>query len=96
MERIDEAKVTHIATLSRLSLNDDEIHQYTHQLADILAYASNLPAVESVPEEIADLRLGDDVAVQQPAPELLLRNARELEAGFVKVPSVLDRSESAS
>ncbi len=93
MERIDEAQVYHIARLSRLHLTESEATQFTEQLAAILAYASHVPEFQDHAEFNA-LRLEADEARPTPNPQSLLRNAMALESGYVKVPAILDRTES--
>lgn len=90
---IDEATVRHMANLSRLALSDTEVARYTEQLSDILEYASHLPELSAATSE-ENLRLDNDAACSCDAPHKLLRNAVAVENGQVKVPAILDRSES--
>lgn len=86
--------VRHMASLSRLNLTDEEVTRFTQQLSAIVSYASHLPEVSGHAEPSA-LRLDEDeVRVEEFDGALLLRNAIELENGYVKVPAILDRSES--
>lgn len=90
---IDEAQVRHMAELSRLSLSEEEVTRFTHQLGDVLEYASHLPELRPTIEE-SELRLDEDIPAPCPNPKDLLQNAAVLEDGYVKVPAILDRSES--
>lgn len=94
MHSIDETTVKHIANLSRLDLTEDEVARYTPQLEAILDYASHLPEVASHPKIETFLRVDEDVAVERMNPHELLQNAVSMEDGNVKVPAILDRSES--
>ena len=47
METIDAATVRHVALLSRLSLNDEELALYSKQLASILLYISKLNEIDT-------------------------------------------------
>jgi aspartyl-tRNA(Asn)/glutamyl-tRNA(Gln) amidotransferase subunit C len=44
--RVTEEVVTHVARLARLELTDDERRLFTRQLADVLAYAESLQALD--------------------------------------------------
>lgn len=82
-----------MATLSRLSLTDEEITRYTEQLGAILAYASHLPSLDDQPDRFTMTTQGDEARVTE-QPHDLLRNAVAFEDGYVKVPAILDKSES--
>jgi aspartyl-tRNA(Asn)/glutamyl-tRNA(Gln) amidotransferase subunit C len=90
---MDESRVQHIAALSRLSLSHDEVKQFAGELGSILNYASNLPDLHDHIEASA-LRLEEDVARPYSNPQTLLQNAVALDNGYVKVPAILDKSES--
>lgn len=92
MDGIDTTLVEHIAQLSRLSLTNEEVTSYTHDLAAILDYASRLPVL-SATAEAASLRLAEDEVRPFPHPEKLLVNAIDQEQGFVKVPAILDKTD---
>jgi aspartyl-tRNA(Asn)/glutamyl-tRNA(Gln) amidotransferase subunit C len=94
MQSIDETTVKHIANLSKLELTDADVARYTPQLEAILEYASHLPEVTTHPQIETFLRVDDDVALERHNPHDLLKNAVALEDGYVKVPAILDRSES--
>ncbi|HEY1074761.1 MAG TPA: Asp-tRNA(Asn)/Glu-tRNA(Gln) amidotransferase subunit GatC [Patescibacteria group bacterium] len=86
--------VRHMATLSRLELTDEEVARFADQLSAILSYASHLPVVSGHTEPHT-LRLDEDeVREEETEGASLLRNALALENGYVKVPAILDRSES--
>lgn len=97
---IDEAAVRHIARLARLQLTDEEVHRYTAQLADILAYVQELAAVEVANVEptahalpITNV-LREDVPGPTLAPDQALANAPQREADFFGLPKVLDQEDA--
>lgn len=94
MQSIDESAVKHIAHLSKLVLTDEDVARYTPQLEAILEYASHLPEVSAHAKIETFLRVDEDAAVERHNPHALLRNAVAMEDGNVKVPAILDRSES--
>lgn len=95
MGSIDTEQVKKIAELSRLSLTDEETDLYTEQLGKILEYASHLPELpESQNYNGPALRLDEDEARSSETQDQLLKNAVATENGFVKVPAILDKSES--
>ncbi len=44
---LDEKAVRHVSLLSRLALNEDEIHLYTGQLSKILTYIEKLNELDT-------------------------------------------------
>jgi len=97
-ELIDENQVRHVAKLARLKLTDDQIKQYTSQLADILQYVQKLssldtenvePTAHAVPMRNV---FRDDKAVDGIGVENVLANAPQRDGSFFAVPKVLDDS----
>lgn len=82
-----------MAQLSRLSLTDNEVTLFTQQLGAILEHASHLPELTDH-TVLQSLRTQEDTAEIYPNPGELLQNAIGLEQGAVKVPAILDKSES--
>jgi aspartyl-tRNA(Asn)/glutamyl-tRNA(Gln) amidotransferase subunit C len=96
MNGITEDLVRRMAELSRLEVTDEEIARYTHQLNDIVDFASDLPSLDNATDSTVVMQGEDDVVASTEIPADLLRNAVSLEDGFVKVPAILDKgSESA-
>jgi len=93
MEQLDVKQVQHIASLSRLALSPEEANRFASQLGDILDYASKLPDLHDHSTE-SHLHLAKDVAKPTKNPHELLKNAVSFENGYVKVPAILDKSES--
>ncbi|MGC9513543.1 MAG: Asp-tRNA(Asn)/Glu-tRNA(Gln) amidotransferase subunit GatC [Fidelibacterota bacterium] len=95
---ISREEVLHIAKLARLSLSEEEITMYTHQLGDILNYVQklnelNIDDVEPM-KHVLDMVnvLREDKDLPSLSREDVLKNAPEHDEEFFKVPRVL-RSE---
>jgi aspartyl-tRNA(Asn)/glutamyl-tRNA(Gln) amidotransferase subunit C len=93
MNSLSPEEIGHLATLSRLSLTEEESTHFAEQLGSILEYASHLPEMDVTPDP-SHLRVEEDIAQPCDNPHDLLRNAIALENGYVKVPAILDKSES--
>lgn len=86
-----------VARLAHLELSDAEVDLFTHQLADILAYASDVQQVDTadVPPTSHALASGPMWREDVPVPSLdrdeVLANAPDArrEAGLFRVPKVL-------
>jgi aspartyl-tRNA(Asn)/glutamyl-tRNA(Gln) amidotransferase subunit C len=98
---IDAARVRHIAKLARLSLTEDEVQQFAGQLAEILAYVEQLRQVptDGVEPLAHPLPVTNVLRDDEPRPSLgcdeALGNAPQRQAGFFKVPPVLDGGAGA-
>jgi aspartyl-tRNA(Asn)/glutamyl-tRNA(Gln) amidotransferase subunit C len=92
---ISREEVLHIAKLARLSLSEEEITMYTHQLGDILNYVQklnelNIDDVEPM-KHVLDMVnvLRKDKDLPSLSREDVLKNAPEHDEEFFKVPRVL-------
>ena len=91
------AEVERIAALAQLALSDDEKELFRKQLADILAYAEQVQAVDTsgVPAtahvHAAQYRERDDVPRPSLSVEDALANAPDADrdAGLFRVPRVI-------
>jgi aspartyl-tRNA(Asn)/glutamyl-tRNA(Gln) amidotransferase subunit C len=91
------ADVERIAMLAQLELTDDEKHLFTRQLADILAYAEQVQAIDTsgVPATAhvnsAQRRERDDEPRPSLAVEDAIANAPDAapDAGLFRVPRVI-------
>ena len=93
---IDRATVEHVARLARLALSDEERERFAEQLGRILEHAALLDklALEGVPPTshvlpIANVLRDDAVTPSLPRDEVLAQ-APAHEAGFFRVPRVLE------
>jgi aspartyl-tRNA(Asn)/glutamyl-tRNA(Gln) amidotransferase subunit C len=91
---IDRPTVERVAHLARLGLDPDEIVAIQTQLSRILDYVDVIAGAEGGSEHDdaphPPLRLRPDDVTPSLSRADALANARETEAGFVRVPAVLD------
>jgi aspartyl-tRNA(Asn)/glutamyl-tRNA(Gln) amidotransferase subunit C len=95
---IDRATVEHVARLARLALTDDDRERFLAQLGRILEHFSRL--MELDPSGAAPMAhvlpapnvLRDDVVTPSLDREEVLAQAPAHEAGFFKVPRVLEEA----
>jgi aspartyl-tRNA(Asn)/glutamyl-tRNA(Gln) amidotransferase subunit C len=94
-ERISRDDVAHVAELARLSLTDEELDQFTGQLAAVLDHAADVETldVEGVPPTSHPLPLRNVFRDDDPRPSLdrdeVLAQAPAVEDGRFRVPPVL-------
>jgi aspartyl-tRNA(Asn)/glutamyl-tRNA(Gln) amidotransferase subunit C len=83
-----------VAHLARLGLDPDEITALQAQLSRILEFVEVIARAEdgvsSTAALASPLRLRRDVVTPSLSRADALANARETEAGFIRVPAVLD------
>ncbi|MDD3806563.1 MAG: Asp-tRNA(Asn)/Glu-tRNA(Gln) amidotransferase subunit GatC [Candidatus Marinimicrobia bacterium] len=92
---ISREEVLHIAKLARLSLTEEEVEMYTHQLGEILNYiqklneldVDNIEPMKHVLHIVNVLR--DDKNLPSLSREDVLKNAPEHDGEYFKVPKVL-------
>lgn len=95
MSKITEEMVRHVAHLSRLEFNDEQIKNFTKQLNSILEYMDKLNEldtanVEPTSHSVALTNVFRDDKVEQPlSVEDALANAPEKEDNCFKVPKVI-------
>ena len=95
MKKVSKEEIRHIANLSRLELNEDEIDNYTENLQDILDFAD---VVNNALVQDLDITIGtneaknvfrkDEVKIFEDN-EALLANAKEKERNMFKIPKVI-------
>jgi aspartyl-tRNA(Asn)/glutamyl-tRNA(Gln) amidotransferase subunit C len=94
-DRISRDDVAHVARLARLTLSDEELDRYTHQLGDILDHAQAMAALdlEGVEPTAHPLPLRavlrDDVVGELSDRDEVLAAAPAAEAGMFRVPPVM-------
>lgn len=88
--------VLHIAKLSRLALDEEEVVRYQHDLNQILGYVAKLdeldtsevePTTHAVPTA---MRLREDRAESRLTIDRVLMNAPAQEDGMFQVPKVVE------
>ncbi len=98
--KITEKEVRYVADLANLSLSENEIHKFSHDLNDILTHIEALNEIDttgvepmaqvlSPAGESATLR--PDVARPTLGTKTALANAALSGAGYYKVPKVIER-----
>jgi len=99
-QSIDEATVRHVAHLARLELSDDEVEQFTCQLAEILTYVHKLgelqtddvpPTAHTLP--VKNVFRSDTIELGR-QPRDALDGAPDSQDGFFRVPKVLDQEDA--
>lgn len=92
---LKEDQIRYVAKLAYLSLTEEEVKLYSHQLNDILGYMValakvNVETIEATfhPLVIQNVFREDEVKPSLPI-EKVLENAPAKESGFFKVPRVL-------
>ena len=94
---VDEAQVRRVARLARLKLSDQEVRQFTGQLAAILEYSRQLEEIDT--EGVAPLAhplspagvMRDDEPQSGLNPESALANAPARVGDLFSVPPILDQ-----
>lgn len=95
---LTQEEVRHIAMLARLGLRDEEVETMRVQLSQVLGHIAILEKLDTstVPptaQVVAHLNVArDDEARSSLSVQEALRNAPAAEAGFLRVPAVLEES----
>ena len=99
--KIDEAQVRHVAKLSRLDLNDDEVARFSTDLSAIVEYIEKLNELDtdSVEPLAHCLPIHNVFREDKIKPSLdneaALANAPQRHNEYFKVPKVLDDGSGA-
>jgi aspartyl-tRNA(Asn)/glutamyl-tRNA(Gln) amidotransferase subunit C len=99
--KIDEKQVRQVAKLSRLALNDQQIHEFSTQLSAILGYIEKLNELDTKNVEPLAHCLPvhnvfrDDVVKPSLGTEKVVANAPETDGQFFIVPKILDEGAGA-
>lgn len=95
---LDREQVKHLAKLSRLELNEDEIEKLNQDLNDILNYVKkidelDLKNIEPLTNIIEKLELREDEIIERNKEERekILNNFPEKKDNYLKVPKILDK-----
>lgn len=96
---ISKEQVEHVAKLSRLAFNTDEIEVITSQLEEIIDMVEQLEEVETVGVAVTTNVIHntncyrEDVATQPESRDQLMKNVPVHEDGYIKVPAMLSNGE---
>ena len=93
---IDKNTIEKIAHLSRLQIDEEDVPQYTRNLADILDFVGQMNAIDTAEVEpmahplAAKQRLRDDQVTETNQREKFQNIAPQIEAGLYLVPKVIE------
>ena len=96
MARLTRADVEHVARLARLALDDDEVEQFTRELAVILDHADQVASLDTadVPPTAHPVPLVNVFRPDEPLPcldrDAVLAAAPDVYEGQFRVPRILD------
>ncbi|MGX7100901.1 Asp-tRNA(Asn)/Glu-tRNA(Gln) amidotransferase subunit GatC [Gemella sanguinis] len=96
MSTITKEQVNHIAHLSRLEIQEDEVDGYIEKLEKVVDLFNELNSVDTEnikpTYHVLDLVnvFREDVAQEGMDREEVLKNSKETEAGQFKVPTILE------
>ena len=96
---IEESEVRHVAKLEKLSFADHEILHFTEQMSDIIDMVEQLKEVDTTGVEVTTHGyslvnvLREDVPVKGTDRDLLMRNVKTSEDGFIQVPAIMGEGE---
>ena len=96
MSTITKEQVNHIAHLSRLEIQEDEVDGYIEKLEKVVDLFNELNSVDTEnikpTYHVLDLVnvFREDVAQEGMNREEVLKNSKETEAGQVKVPTIIE------
>jgi len=94
--KITKETVENVANLARLSLNDDTMERFTHDLGDILAYVDKLSELDTEnvrpTQHVLNIKnvFRTDEAGESSDREKILSNAPVSENGCFIVPKVVE------
>ncbi len=94
---IDPQDIQSIADLARLKLSPSELEQFTQEISRITDYISELSSIELNQKDVRDHVLPfeqnflrDDHVCQSLPQASLFKGAPSHEAGYIKVPKMLE------
>ena len=99
---ISAEEVKHVANLSKLSFNEDELQDFTVQLGKIIDMVETLAEVDTTDvaftSNVTDLInvMREDVVAPGWDRDELMKNDPESEDGYIKVPAIMDDGEAGA
>lgn len=96
---ITEETIKHVATLSRLKINDEDIEKVTEQMSSIINMADQLSEVDTAGVDETVQVVDRDTVFREDKPEHwqdraeLMENVPEQANGFIKVPVIINKDE---
>jgi len=96
MAKLTRDDILHLARLARLSLTDEEVDQFTHEISSILEYVEQLHGADvsglkptSQVTGLVNVMRPDVVKDYEATPDELLKNVPALEGKHIKVKRIL-------
>lgn len=96
---ITEETIKHVATLSRLEINDEDIEKVTEQMSSIINMADQLSEVDTAGVDETVQVVDRDTVFREDKSEHwqdraeLMENVPEQANGFIKVPVIINKDE---
>ena len=95
-------QVKHVAKLSKLAFSAEELDGFTEQLNKIIEMVETLGEVDTTGVPVTtnvyynDTVMREDVAEPGTDRELLMKNVPASEAGYIKVPVIIENGEAGA
>ncbi|MCA9765798.1 MAG: Asp-tRNA(Asn)/Glu-tRNA(Gln) amidotransferase subunit GatC [Carnobacterium sp.] len=102
MANIDINEVKHVALLSKLEFQEEEIARFTKQIDDIITMVEHLDEVDTkgVPVTTHGLEVASvmrkDIATPGMDRDELFKNVKTQQDGLIKVPAMIDNGEAGA
>ena len=96
---ITEDTIKHVATLSRLEIDEKDISKVTEQMSSIINMADQLSVVNTAGVKETVQVVDRDTVFREDKPEHwqdraeLMKNVPEQANGFIKVPVIINKDE---
>lgn len=98
---IDTTEVRHVAKLAKLAFADNQILHFTEQMSDIIGMVEQLNEVDTTGVPVTTHGFAQVNIMREDIPEkgmdrdLLLRNVKTSEDGFIQVHAIMSTEEDA-
>lgn len=102
MKNIDVKEVEHVAVLSKLEFQEDEIKGFAKQIDDIITMVEQLDELDTkdVPVTTHGLEVSSVMRKDKATPgtnrEELFKNVKTQQDGLIKVPAMIDNGEAGA
>lgn len=99
---INEETVKHVAKLAKLEFKDDEIHDFTKEMDDIIEMVEKLENLDTkgvhgtYHGNTNESVVREDKAEKGMDRNELFKNVKSEKDGFIEVPAILDNGESGA
>ena len=102
MANIDEKEVKHVALLSKLEFQAEEVSGFTQQIGDIISMVEQLEELDTtdVPVTTHGLEVSSVMRKDKATPGMdrneLFKNVKTSQDGLIKVPAMIDNGEAGA